>query len=313
MLRLTTLLVPILAVSPAIAADTVPIHIGATLDESLKAVGLFLGTYGLAVFLVVYYAIRLYPEIQKERGEWIRQITILRQLIDPGNRSLTRDQARVVLDLASDAFTDRLKFARSGGYSYRSVARPVGPVSYGNVESVYLFGEEISYEKDSGTSDSGSGLTMLREKELEKIYADIVRAIKNLAGTNKRRTEEFFDEMSEFSQRDTYRLALLRFGSVSLEQIWRAAYEPAVTEWKSTIRDFLDASDRYDVDNARRFLSGHPAWRSKEEEYKSYFAEMKFISGSEYFSEFSALLKSKIEEQLIHFDRVDFTSNLASR
>jgi hypothetical protein len=54
--------------SPALA-DTAANPTGGTLDEPLKTIGLFIGTYGLAVFLVIYYAIRLYPEIQKERGE----------------------------------------------------------------------------------------------------------------------------------------------------------------------------------------------------------------------------------------------------
>jgi hypothetical protein len=112
MMRLGLILI-FAVISPALA-DTAqnPPAAGSSLDEILKTIGLFIGTYGLAVFLVVYYAVRLYPEIQKERGEWIRQITILRQLIDPGNRSLTRDQANVVLQLVSSILVDRLKFGQ---------------------------------------------------------------------------------------------------------------------------------------------------------------------------------------------------------
>jgi len=83
--------------------------------DYLETIVKFIGTYGLAVFLVLYYAVKLYPETQKERDEWIRQITRLRQLVDPATRPLTRDQARTVLQLASDSLADRLMLVLESG------------------------------------------------------------------------------------------------------------------------------------------------------------------------------------------------------
>jgi hypothetical protein len=90
-----------------------------------------------------------------------------------------------------------------------------------------------------------------------------------------------------------------------LEQIWRASYEETIKEWKSKLKGFLDISDRYDINRAKEFLSAHPAWRQKEDEYRRYFGTIKFDNSREYFNDFQAILNSKIEGQLIHRDRAE--------
>jgi hypothetical protein len=305
MLRLTAVLI-LLATSPALA-DTMSNSAGSSLDELLKTIGLFIGTYGLAVFLVVYYAIRLYPEIQKERGEWIRQITLLRQLIDPGNRSLTMDQAKVVLQLVSGAFADRLKIAGEPSFAHPRPTSAGAPFGF-EFEYLYLFHESIKYEKLNAKTESveeARRVTDERTAELDRLYRQVVGAIQGKAKETRKTIEELFDTVSELGKRDSYRLALLRFGSVNLEQIWRASYEPTLQEWKSNLKDFLNVFDKYDIDRAREFLSGHPAWRLKEDEYIKYFSGLIFANPREYFNDFQAILDSKIEEQLVHRDRVD--------
>ena len=274
-----------LASSPALA-DTAANPTGGTLDEPLKTIGLFIGTYGLAVFLVIYYAIRLYPEIQKERGEWIRQITILRQLIDPGTRSLTRDQTSVVLQLVSDAFVDRLAMGGGGKAFRRESGGWVGP-SDGTISRLELFGETIEFQPSS-TTDEG----------LSNIYSDISRIIQDKKTANKGEIDQLFGFVEDYSKRDSYRLGQLRFGSATLEQIWRASYEPAVKEWKSSRPEYLLHFDRYDIDTARRFLSGHPAGKSKEEEFRKYFASLEFLTEQDIFKGFQVILNSKMEGQL---------------
>jgi hypothetical protein len=81
--------------------------------EYLATIGQFVGTYGLAVFLVVYYAIKLYPQVEAERGKWIEEITRLRQLVDPATRSLTRHHAEAILKLAAYSFFELVRSNRS--------------------------------------------------------------------------------------------------------------------------------------------------------------------------------------------------------
>jgi hypothetical protein len=75
----------------------------------LNFIGLFIGTHGLAVFLVVYYTVYLYPKAERERGEWIEQITRVRQLLEPETRALTSAQADAVLSIAKTAFIQQLQ------------------------------------------------------------------------------------------------------------------------------------------------------------------------------------------------------------
>src|SRR5437868_6193452 len=118
--------------------------------DYLETIGKFVGTYGLAVFLVLYYAVRLYPEIQKERAEWIRQITRLRQLVDPATRPLTRDQARTVLQLASDAFADRLRLVLDTGVNISSPLSWAPPAP--GAVTASLFGQDFSFDPTADMS-----------------------------------------------------------------------------------------------------------------------------------------------------------------
>ena len=75
----------------------------------LNTIGLFIGTHGLAVFLVVFYTVYLYPRSEAERKEWIEQITRIRQIIEPETRTLTATQADAVLSIARRSFIQDLQ------------------------------------------------------------------------------------------------------------------------------------------------------------------------------------------------------------
>jgi hypothetical protein len=214
----------------------------------------------------------------------IRQITILRQLIDPGTRSLTRDLTSVVLQLVSDAFVDRLAM---GGKAYRRESGGWVSPSDGTISRLELFGETIEFQPSSTT-----------DEELSNIYSDISRIVQDKKTKNKGEIDQLFGFVEDYSKRDSYRLGQLRFGSATLEQIWRASYEPAVKEWKSSRPEYLLHFDRYDIDTARRFLSGHPAGKSKEEEFRKYFASLEFLTEQDIFKGFQVILNSKMEGQL---------------
>ena len=77
--------------------------------DNLEPLSRFIATHGLAVFLVVYYATVLYPDAMKERAIWIEQITELRKAVDPDSRPVSLNQARIITDLVSDNFINKLK------------------------------------------------------------------------------------------------------------------------------------------------------------------------------------------------------------
>jgi hypothetical protein len=74
-----------------------------------KIISDFIKYHGIAIFLVVFFVLEIYPEQQKEREEWINEISLLREALNPTNRSLTQDQARSILDLVSVDYTRTLE------------------------------------------------------------------------------------------------------------------------------------------------------------------------------------------------------------
>ncbi len=77
--------------------------------DSLEPISRFISTHGLAVFLVIYYATVLYPDAMKERAVWIEQITELRKAVAPDSRAINLNQARVVIDMVSESFVNKLE------------------------------------------------------------------------------------------------------------------------------------------------------------------------------------------------------------
>lgn len=262
--------------------------------EYLETVGKFIGTYGLAVFLVLYYAVKLYPEIQKERAEWIRQITRLRQLVDPATRPLTRDQARTVLQLAGDALADRLRLALDAGFGVdRGMWSPGG----GSEEvTANLFGQEFSFNPKIEMSQDG------REQELAKIINDIDRTLNDETRRSRENREEAFKYVSEMARRDAYRLALLRFVNASLESVWSKAYDEATKQWREGLAKALQPSQRHEIDEIRRFLGEHPSLSSKKDAVEALFADIRFVSGLEHATYLKTVFDRHVEEELRRID-----------
>lgn len=80
------------------------------------------------------------------------------------------------------------------------------------LKSIDLFGEVIAYKR----SELGTGAGPDRSAELSKLHDQITTAIRDQAATIRNQAEELVGAISELSKRDSYRLALLRCGSVTL-------------------------------------------------------------------------------------------------
>ena len=260
----------------------------------LETIGKFIGTYGLAVFLVLYYAVKLYPEMQRERAEWIRQITRLRQLVDPGTRPLTRDQAKTVMQLASDALADRLLFTLEtrGIRSYAGPSFSMEP----NVVTVSLFGKELSYHSDTDI------VADKREQELKQFAEIIGRALKDQMRTVRDNLGEALKFASEMGRRDAYRLALLRFGNASLESVWIKAYDETATQWSEGLAKTLDSTDRYVIDQVREFIGKHPSASAPKDAIEASFTDIRFVSTQEHATRLKTMFDRHVEDQLRKID-----------
>tara|TARA_B110000467_G_scaffold5051_1_gene4394 strand:- start:3606 stop:4496 length:891 start_codon:yes stop_codon:yes gene_type:complete len=85
----------------------------------LASFGGFIKDHGIAIFLVVFFVIYIYPEQADERKEWITQITKLQDSLDPAKRNITSDQSKIILELALDNFIQSLQSTMSQ-YGYDS-------------------------------------------------------------------------------------------------------------------------------------------------------------------------------------------------
>jgi hypothetical protein len=259
------------------------------MNFDLETIGKFVGTYGLAVFLVLYYAVRLYPEMQKERGEWIKQITRLRQLVDPISRPLTREQAKTVMQITSDGFADRLQLGLQGRVEQtRSWIETEVP----GLETVRLFGQELSFSLEAKMGQDE------RDKELAKLIKDAQRLLEDQKRQYRDMLADGFTDASESGRRNAYRLALLRFGNTNLEEVWRKALDQTNDEWHNNFSTGLTPYDRYDVERVRQFFSKHPSYSLSADSVDPIFAKIRFVSAQEFAGYLKTVFDRNAEAEL---------------
>jgi len=215
----------------------------------LQPVSTFIGTYGLAVFLVVYYVLKMYPQVSAERREWIAEITRLEQLVNPDTRPVTLSQAEVVGDIAIDAYMNRLRTLtsdrnwRSGGTSLpRFKDAQTGYISRG------FLGETFEYDPKG---DNAEGLCKLVRK-----FADATtRRNRDRSG----QLSDLLKRADESAEKIQYQLARLRFQEDSLATPWQAALTAVRAAWGDKLKD-LDFVDEYDRRRFLEFVQEHPGY-----------------------------------------------------
>ncbi len=228
--------------------------------DLLNKIGIFIATHGLAVFLVVYYAVWMYPQLRKERKEWIEQITRLRQLVDPETRPLTIRQAEVAFELAINAYLDKLRLqfrtVPLGGFG------TTGP-SYGRDESSSMcrtnaFGEMVAYKPT--LDDKNDALRNLHS---------LINRVSSLRKKRERIVREkllrLFREVEQSAQSITHQLGKLRFGSTALEGPWREALEEVEKLWVEKINQGFSYFHEEELRRLEQFFREHPGYEEASE------------------------------------------------
>jgi hypothetical protein len=212
--------------------------------------------------------------------------------VDPTTRPLTRDQARTVLQLASDALADRLRLVLDVGLrsSHSWLSSGTGVVS------TNLFGQEFSFDPEASMTPED------REKEFDNLVNGIQRALKDQTRRSRENLDEALKYVSEMARRDAYRLALLRFSNASLESVWTKAYDLSTKQWGEGLTKTLQQSDRYDIDEIRRFMAKHPSSQTKKDAIDLVFADIRFVSGQEHATYLKTVFDRHVEEELRQID-----------
>lgn len=207
--------------------------------SQLNIIGLFIGTHGLAVFLVVFYTVYLYPRSEAERKEWIEQITRVRQLIEPETRALTATQAEAVLSIARRSFSQDLQsnLELFSNYSER------GGMSWSD-SSISFWGEDFRIKAPDG--DDANELNQIMKRFNSLFDARQAEFRRGLLGA--------FDRASSNAEVLRYQLGRLRSEQSTLDEVWQRATEPLRQEWIANTAKLSDERTRYAVDEFKKFL-----------------------------------------------------------
>jgi hypothetical protein len=277
----------------AYSQDTITPEDASKLGELnwLKQVGTFIGTYGLAVFLVVYYVLKMYPQVSAERKEWIAEVTRLESLVNPDTRPVTLSQAEVVSDIAIDAYMNRLSTV-TANYSWRGgrSGKPGGwgleKVPEGCIRRAFL-GESFEYHPKSTDE------TALR-KMVHK-FADLMQKVNSECRAQLLQLLKRADESAEKIQ---YQLARLRFQDDSLATPWNAALTVVRKTWQAKLKD-LDFVETYDRRGFLEFIAEHPAYDQLKDDKEILSVVSEIASGVEELLELTkSVLKSAFSEAM---------------
>ncbi len=212
---------------------------------NLQTVGVFIGTHGLAVFLVVYFTLFLYPKMESERGEWIRDITELKQLVNPATRPVTAQQAEAILNIVASNFVGYL-------YSWQSNSNQSSTGS-----DYFYFGRESFKYPDPAVNaplDTLAG-------ELENDIARFSAALRVEASDRQDRLRNQLANSVRATETQVYQLALIRFGDASLKESWSNVTKTAEKLWlEYSSDDEARASCSADVEYFYRYVERHPGY-----------------------------------------------------
>jgi hypothetical protein len=203
------------AAAPAPAQAPTPVSSG--LSNTLPVIGLFIKDHGIAIFLVVFFVLFIYPEQAKERKEWITQITKLQDSLDPSNRSITPEQSKIILELALEAFIQSIQATMSQqGYDSYYVRSPLDSYNRyqnSNDNETVVYVNNTAYKIDLSTPEKA-------KKSLDKTYAKFQKFVKQDKQFGLQASKVAFDKSVKSAQHLVSGLRSFKFEQKTLAHIW---------------------------------------------------------------------------------------------
>lgn len=265
--------------------------------DTLEVIGKFVGTHGLAVFLVVFYTVAIYPQSQKEREQWIEQITKLRQLVDPATRPINELQADAILNISSSYFIDALSNRVQRDKQYEDLSSPlvqaqlefrkqllgvreaarnldinvatVGERIDINEESVitYILGHEFVIDNSLG-----------EEESLSEINSEVDKIVNKLSEHSLERSHGLgreYDATVRNMTRVITQLERLKTGYGDLDKIWMDSINISRDAWVSYFKYNISASTYYDLVEIKKRLQQHRYYKKWAKENNNRVSELR--------------------------------------
>ena len=197
---------------------------------------------------MVYYTLYLYPKAESERGDWIEEITRVRQLIEPETRSLTQSQAEVVLAISRTAFMQQLQ---TDAQFVQQQASAGG--SGGSSDSSEVLGEVFSWKQMAGG-----------EADYKQLAGNVKKfnaAYERQQNAYRQRLMDAFDESRANGDVLRYQLGRLRTETGSLDEVWVKAVQPLREMWQKLAESAVtpEVTD-YEIADFKRRAEASPSY-----------------------------------------------------
>lgn len=194
----------------------------------------FIKYYGIAVFLVVFYVVEIYPEQKNERKGWIREMTLLRESLDPQNRTLTEEQTILMMDLVSNNYTqsllstfgDKIELVLDSDSLYDDEWK-----DYGDGKKHVSFNIFQTYEFDFSDEN--------KNDEMERLYDSFNREAKFFGAEKWEALHPLLSESRALSSHSSNALRSFNYRGVPLYDIWLGAVSSCHTEYNDKIVDSI--------------------------------------------------------------------------
>ncbi|MCP4987621.1 MAG: hypothetical protein GY928_16645 [Colwellia sp.] len=214
------------------------------LDGVLHAVGNFVTRHGIAVFLVVFYVVYIYPSEIDLRDKWVKEMALLRVALDPQKRPLDERQARAVLDFMVQSFTVSLQ-----GKIVREIEDRLASLSESPLRVEYPNGDgsiDVIYKVQIDGIDFQISENQSFDKQLENIFV----RYKNLDDEEirgKRIAAEIFSELTWELHERAEKLEIFKYAEGDLLAIW----EVGLSTIENDLISHLSNEMYHIVENAR--------------------------------------------------------------
>lgn len=203
----------------------------------LGSASTFIKDHGVAIFLVVFFVVVIYPEQAKERKEWITQITELQDSLDPAKRPMSPDQASIILDLVTEVFIQSIEstmqtelIARQRGAFYGSSYGTGG--FNGKEVSLTLLNEEFKIELDRNI-----------EEQVTEEYSRYQRLIKRRELTLRQEASIALEKAVRSAKYATSGLRSFVYSEGTLSDIWDSAFSVTYNNFsKSLIESYSNSA-----------------------------------------------------------------------
>ena len=199
----------------------------------------FIKDHGIAIFLVVFFVVYIYPEQARERKEWITQITKLQDSLDPTKRNITSEQSKIILELALESFIQSLTSTMSQyGYDSNFVTKSYSRGDFYDIEDkkiVRLYDKEFALDMSNPDTI---------KSQMDQLYKKYKRLTKKEELFVIQESKVALDKAVKSARFVTAGLRSFKYADKTLADLWSVSFNEYYTNFsKELINSFTTQKD----------------------------------------------------------------------